>query len=109
MVDAIVDFIESNSEYVILGNAPDCKMLLKLPELNEADLVLIDIDILDDDSKESVSMLKTIRPDLKLIAISMYSEKVYWQDFYEAGFSAVVHKYMITEELLNAINRLISK
>ena len=106
MVDALYDFIESDTDYNIIGNVSEFKMLLKLPQLNEVDMVLVDTIILDKNSEDIIGKVKENNSECKFIAISLYDDKVYLQDYLKIGFSGMVSKNKITEELIGIVTQV---
>ncbi|MBS2099296.1 response regulator [Carboxylicivirga linearis] len=106
MVDALYDFIESDTDYKIIGNMSEFKKLLKLPQLNEVDMVLVDTIILDENSEDIIEKVKKNSPECKFIAISLYDDQVYLQDYLKIGFSGMVSKNKITEELIETVTQV---
>ncbi len=106
--DALIDFMQSNSDYEVIVSLSEFKELVDLPLLNEVDLVLVDTITLDERSNEIIVKVKQINPGCKFIAISMFDDKVYLKDFLKMGFSGVVSKNKVTEELIGMVSRVMN-
>jgi DNA-binding NarL/FixJ family response regulator len=74
----------------------------------EVDLVLIDIEMPIMNGIEATIEAKLKRPDLKFIALSMYSEQKYYYEMIKAGVSGFVLKEATTDELEKAISDVIN-
>jgi len=106
MVDALYDFIESDTNYKIIGNVSEFKMLLKLPKLNEVDMVLVDTIVLDKNSEDIIEKVKESNTECKFIAISLYDDHVYLQNYLNIGFSGMISKNKITENLIETVTQV---
>lgn len=67
------------------------------------DLVLIDINMPHMNGIEATAEAKIKKPELKIIALSMYSDQKYYYEMIKAGASGFVLKEATTDELEKAI------
>jgi DNA-binding NarL/FixJ family response regulator len=70
----------------------------------EIDLVLIDINMPVMNGIEATIEAKIKKPELKFIALSMYSDQKYYYEMIKAGASGFVLKEATTDELDKAIH-----
>ncbi|HBF88347.1 MAG TPA: hypothetical protein DDX39_06855 [Bacteroidales bacterium] len=70
----------------------NCRMLLKYPNLNIFDVVLIDFELSSLNCREEITKLNFEYPNLKMIAISMHKDKFYLEDLICMGFRGFVYK-----------------
>jgi DNA-binding NarL/FixJ family response regulator len=97
----------------LLGNNDDIKIVAEFSNGKafidslfkiEVDLVLIDIEMPVMNGIEACYEAKLKMPDLKFIALSMYSDQKYYYEMIKAGVSGFVLKEATTEELEKAIS-----
>jgi DNA-binding NarL/FixJ family response regulator len=105
--EAISLFVEEFSNFEVIATAHNAKELLFLPQLKEADVVLLDIQM---PHMTGVDIAKTLNyryPHLKLIAVTMYQDNVYQEEIMQAGFHGYVHKSRIAEDLMKVITEVL--
>lgn len=69
----------------------------------EPDIVLMDIEMPKLDGIEATMLSNIKRPDIRIIALSMYSDQKYYYEMIKAGISGFVLKEASPEELEKAI------
>ncbi len=81
-------------------NARECRSLLAfgLP-----DVLLLDINLPDADGTELCKELKTIYPQLKILALTSYDEYTIIRQMLENGASGYILKSVMSEEMLEGI------
>ena len=70
-------FIQENSNWQVISEASNGQEFLELNNLHLADIVLIDIEMPVMDGIEATKKVLWQHPNLKIIAITMYMDKVY--------------------------------
>lgn len=78
-----------------------------LPD-NPADLVLLDIEMPEMGGIEAAQKALAIQPDLKLIALSMYSDENYYASMIDAGAQGFLLKNSSFDEVKRAITEVAS-
>jgi Response regulator containing a CheY-like receiver domain and an HTH DNA-binding domain len=96
-------FIESELYSTVIAEASTGSEFLALTNINRSDIILMDIVMDKMDGLESAQRILWQNSHLKIIAITMYSEKAYLQDLIEVGFKGCVFKHNIYNELPLAI------
>lgn len=85
--------ILSGDKYTVLeaANGPQAIDIFSTQRAS-VDLVLLDVILPDMDGKEVYFQLKSIRPDIKIVIISGYSQTKVRQDLIEAGVEGYITK-----------------
>ena len=71
------------------------------------DLALVDISIEGSDGIELTKQLRSLYPDLKILAVSAYAEKIYAERAVRAGARGYVAKQEASDTLLEAIRNVL--
>jgi two-component system, NarL family, response regulator NreC len=101
--EGLVNLLSSAPEIKVIGQAEDGKdAIAKAIEL-KPDLLLIDIGMPRMNGIEATKVLKEKLPDLKIIAVSMHSDKQYVKGILEAGADGYLLKNCTYKQLTNAI------
>ncbi len=101
---SLKDYLESNLYCTIIGEASDGIEFLDIKNLGLADIVLMDIAMANMDGIEATKRALWMHSHLKIIAITMYTEKVYLRSLIESGFKGCVFKPDIYTQLFKAID-----
>lgn len=100
----------------LIGGAPDLEVVGEaasgpdtLARIGEArpDLAIVDIAIDGSDGIELTKQLRALYPDLKILALSAYAERVYAERAIRAGARGYVAKQEAPETLLGAIRAVL--
>ncbi|MCX6248193.1 MAG: response regulator transcription factor [Bacteroidetes bacterium] len=95
--------IEKEGLGVVIGEAENGKAFLDMLEHLDPDLVLMDIEMPVMDGVEATEKAKVYRPDLKILALSMLSNKSSYTQMIRAGAMGFVLKTSGKQELEKAI------
>jgi DNA-binding NarL/FixJ family response regulator len=87
----------------VVGEAGDGREALKRIEETAPDLVIMDIVIPGLNGIEVTRQVRKIRPDLKVLVLSMYDDQEYAYEMLQAGASGYIQKDAVGQELINAI------
>lgn len=100
-------FIISQMEgFEVVGEASDGNAFLDLIDKTEADIVLMDIFMPGLDGITATSKALEKRSDLKIIALTMFSDEDYYYKMIHAGVSGYILKESGKEELATALNTI---
>ena len=95
--------LQKEENFIVLAEADNGKAAVSLAlELNP-DLVLMDISMPDLNGMEATRRILAIHPKIRIIALSMHTEKIYVKGMLDAGASGYVLKSCSFKELLTAI------
>ena len=95
--------ISENADMVVAGEASNGEEALELVRAQDFDIAIIDIAMPGRGGLDILKDLRTGRPSLKIIVLSMYSEEQYAVRSLRDGASAYLTKANATDELLKAI------
>jgi DNA-binding NarL/FixJ family response regulator len=95
-------------EFLVQDEAKTGKEFLDIIKLYKPDIVLMDIKMPEMDGIEATEEAIKLYPDLKIIALSSYSDNVYYYKMINAGVQGFVLKKSSVEELEKAINEVYS-
>lgn len=90
--------------FEIAGEAPGGEEFLEILPNTHADIALMDISMPGIDGIETTRRALKVRPDLKIIALSMYGEEDYYYKMTEAGARGFLLKDSDISEVKEALN-----
>ncbi|MCC6372227.1 MAG: response regulator transcription factor [Bacteroidia bacterium] len=103
---AYLSVLSEESNFQIIGEAPNGFELLKLIEKRVPDIVLVDIEMPVMDGFRTITILKEKYPDIKPIVLSMHNESYYISQLILCGARAYLSKSCSMEELIEAVNKV---
>jgi two-component system, NarL family, response regulator NreC len=95
--------LSNEADIEIVGEASSANEAVKLAEEFLPDLVLMDVSMPGLSSFEATRQLKRVRPELKVLFLTMYDDEDYLLESMQAGASGYVLKDSPTEQLLAGI------
>ena len=101
--DGLKSLLSQIPNFQVLFEAPNGHEFLKKLKLINPDIVLMDISMPEMDGDEATEKSLNINPNLKIIALSSYSDQVYYYKMIKAGVQGFVLKKSGTDELEKAI------
>ncbi len=96
--------LEREKDIPIAGEAENADEILGLLEAQEADVILMDIDLGESDGIKTTRKIKELYPFLHVLGLTMHEEPDYIIKMLEAGASGYLLKNAGREELLAAIH-----
>ncbi|MGB4292580.1 MAG: response regulator transcription factor [Bacteroidales bacterium] len=96
--------LEGIPEFEITGEASNGAELLDIIDRTQADIVLMDINMPVMDGVEATIKVLERKPEIKVIALSMYGEEDYYYRMTEAGARGFILKDSDISEVREAIN-----
>jgi DNA-binding NarL/FixJ family response regulator len=100
--------LSQTPDFIVQNEAKTGKEFLDILKSYKPDIVLMDISMPEMDGVEATEKALEIYPDLKIIALSSYSDNVYYYKMIKAGVQGFVLKKSSVEELERAINEVYS-
>jgi two-component system, NarL family, invasion response regulator UvrY len=101
--EGIKKIIQLETDIVVAGQAKDASEAIKIISKNDIGVVILDISLPGISGLEAIKDLKTIKPAVKIIMLSMYPEERFAIRALKAGASGYLTKETAPEELINAI------
>jgi DNA-binding NarL/FixJ family response regulator len=94
--------------FVVVARANTGKSAVKLAEEHKPDIMLMDISMPDMNGMKACRQILAENPAIKILALTMHSEKVYIMGRLDAGASGYILKSCAYKELLTAIETVLS-
>jgi DNA-binding NarL/FixJ family response regulator len=101
MLESIRSLLETVFEVVVM--VADEKSLLDSLDKISPDLVVVDLSLPDTQETNIVRRLKSLKPELKIIMLSVHDEQTAVDDCLDAGASGFVLKRTATNDLIPAV------
>lgn len=106
--EGLINLLSDSSEIEVIAQAEDGKeTIIKARKFNP-DIVIMDIGMPVMNGVEATEILKKELPDIKVIAISMHSDKHFIKGMLEAGASGYLLKSCTYDQLIESINAVYS-
>ncbi|MCP4161086.1 MAG: response regulator transcription factor, partial [Deltaproteobacteria bacterium] len=106
--EGISNSFQKQDDFIIIGEADTGREAIKLVSMNTPDVVIMDISMPDLNGIDATKQILSINPHIKIIALSMYSDKAYVMGMLKAGVSGYLLKTCSFKELLYAIKTVLS-
>lgn len=103
-LEGLEALLENDGNYEILGKFISGKELLRFEKLNCVDLLLLDVEMAGLNGIQTAKLVNFDFPQMKMIAITMYQDKVYLTQLIESGFVGFVNKAEVSEYLFDTIH-----
>uniref|UniRef100_UPI00404AA160 response regulator transcription factor n=1 Tax=Fulvivirga sp. TaxID=1931237 RepID=UPI00404AA160 len=109
VIDGLKAIIKSESDIVAIGEASDGVKVLELIAVGEMpDVVILDINMPNMDGLTCARAIKREYPKIKIIVLTMYSQKSFIDEILHIGIDGCLLKNNSGEELVSAIRRVAS-
>ena len=103
MRDGLRVLLEKQPDIEVAGEAENGRMAVRMARELPADMVIMDIGMPDLNGIDATREIVASVPGVKVIALSMHSDKVFVGEMFKAGASAYLLKHCAFEELAQAI------
>lgn len=103
VTDGLQVLLQNEEGFTIVEKLVSGNFALAYLKQNEVDLMITDYSMPDMDGLTLVKQSKALRPELKIIVLSMHDEATMIKDMLSAGVDGYVLKKYAQQELLNAI------
>lgn len=100
------ELIASTSDMKVVGEATDGRQLINAAPTLEADVIILDLSLPKVNGPEVLKRLKSLRPTMNVLVLTMYPEDQYAVALLRSGASAYLCKDRPSAELLEAIRRV---
>ncbi|NJD56689.1 MAG: response regulator transcription factor [Nitrospirae bacterium] len=101
--DGLRTLLEKNPDIVVAGEAEDGREALQMAQKLLPDVVVMDIAMPDLNGIEATRQILADRSAVRIVALSMHSDKRFVSEMLKAGASAYLLKDCAFEELITAI------
>lgn len=101
--------ISTRSELIVIEESRNGFELMNSKNLNNADLLLIDIEMPVKNGIEAAKHINNHYRDLPMIAMTMHHENVFLNDILGAGFKGYIYKPDLSKVLFDRITKVLNK
>jgi DNA-binding NarL/FixJ family response regulator len=99
--------LEQNAELAVVGEAEDGRETVRLAKKLSPDVVVMDIAMPDMNGIEATRQIIAEHPGVKVIALSMHSDRHFVSEMLKAGATAYLLKQCAVDELIMAIRTVL--
>ncbi len=103
MRDGLRALLDTLPGIEVAGEAENGRLMVRMVRQVPADLVIMDVGMPDLNGIEATREILSIAPDMKVVALSMHSDKRYVSEMFRAGAVGYLLKDCAFEELARAI------
>ena len=104
--DGLRNLINTENDMSVAGEAADGRAALKMTRTLQPDMIIMDITMPDMNGIEATRQVLAESPNIKIIALSMHSDRRYVSGMIDAGASGYLLKDCDFEELTKAIRHV---
>jgi two-component system, NarL family, response regulator NreC len=99
--------LEQQPNMTVAGEADNGRLAVRMAAELKPDIIVMDINMPELNGIEASRQIKSELPDIKIIALSMHSDKRYVAGMLKAGVSGYLLKNCAFDELVAAINSVV--
>ncbi len=99
--------LETNPNYQVVAECVNGSQALLFAESNVVDLALIDVSMPELDGAEATKALKSLQPNIKIIAVTMHQELGVIRKMLRSGADSYLLKETSADELFLAIDKVL--
>src|SRR5690606_7628547 len=85
IIDGLKGFIEDEPDYTVVGEANNGNEGIRLAEILEPDVILMDIEMPELSGIQACEEIKRMKPEIKVLIVSMHQEKELIKKLVEKG------------------------
>lgn len=100
-------FLSNRKEYEVVEKVGSCKALMEAISEMKIDVVILDLALSDGSALDFTAKIKSLSPDIKLVAISGYTDRVSVKRAFNMGVDGYLSKTSTLEELDMAIKSVL--
>ena len=105
-LDGIHAILETNDDFIITGEASNGYEAIDLVQKEYPHIIIMDVAMPKLNGIEATRKISKLYPDIKILALSIYSGKRFVKDMLEAGAVGYLLKDNAPEKLVTAIYRI---
>jgi DNA-binding NarL/FixJ family response regulator len=104
-----VGLLQMEPDFEVVGEAADADTAIVLAEKLEPDVVIMDVNLGEKNGMDATRQILSKNPDIKVIALSMHSDKRVINAMYHAGASVFLNKTVASDKLIASVRGCISE
>ena len=99
--------INEEADLAICAEAEDFNAALAALDTSNPDVAIVDISLKDRSGIELIKEIRTKKPELPILVLSMHDESLHAERVLRAGAKGYIMKQEATEQVMNAIRRVL--
>jgi len=103
LIDGIKAFLLNESEFKIVGEALRSTEAIERIKKIDVDVIITDINMPEMNGLQLANAIRRVKPEQKILALSMYGDKAVITDMIDAGVKGYVLKNTGKQELITAL------
>ena len=104
----LAQVLEQESDLVVCGEADTAEEALDAIAAKKPDVVIVDLLLKDGNGLDLIKTLRSIRPDLPILVLSMHDESLYAERALRAGAQGYIMKEQAADEMLTAVRKVLA-
>ncbi|WP_221871561.1 response regulator [Mesobacillus maritimus] len=104
----LVFFLRTQGDITIIGEAGNGKEAVEIARSLNPDIILMDLSMPEMDGIEATKIIKTEKPDIKILILTSFSDQDHVLPALEAGASGYQLKDIQPDELVNCIKKVMN-
>ncbi|HSQ43551.1 MAG TPA: response regulator transcription factor [Ginsengibacter sp.] len=104
----LVQILKDEYPLAEITQVGDGESLVREVTLHDWDIVISDLDMPGRSGLEALQQIKLIKPDIPVLILSIYTEDLYAVRVLKAGASGYMNKNAAPEELITAVQRILT-
>jgi len=100
--------INQEPDFVVCAEAKNADQALEAIEKHQVDLAIVDISLEGTNGIQLTKKIKSQRPHLPVLILTMHDEVLYAKRAFRAGAQGYVTKHRATETIITAIRQVLS-
>lgn len=105
----IKNLLQAAKDIVVVGEGGTGAEAIELVATKESDILLLDIELPDQRGDAVTRQIREIQPDMKVLAVSSYSDRDYILGMIESGAAGYITKDEAPTLLVDAIRSIVNK
>ncbi len=106
--DGLTGLLQMEPDFTVLGEAADADTAIALAQKLEPDVVIMDVNLGKTNGIDATRQILFKKPHIKVIALSMHSDKKIINAMYHAGASVFLNKTVPSDELIAKVRACLS-
>jgi CheY-like chemotaxis protein len=106
--EGLVGLLEMEPGFEVLGEAADAVTAIDLAQKLEPDVVIMDVNLGETNGIDATRQILFKKPHIKVVALSMHSDKKVINAMYHAGASVFLNKTVPSDELIAKVRACLS-
>ena len=99
-------FLEVEKKIEVMSEAKTGKEAAELKNLRQADIIFMDIEMPEMNGIEATKKILQKNSEIKIIGVTMYTDRAYLETLIEAGFKGFLYKNNLFDDIDNAIREV---